>query len=245
MISNDDVFNDLLQQAKAVREYLKNKIFVDTSTLHPDTCEEASKCLGEHDAVFVAAPVFGASAVAAAGELIFAIAGPGQALDVVRPLIINVMGRSILEMGDDVRKSSLLKITGNVLVISFMEVIAEAHVFAEQTGIGNRQLEDFLGMMFGPVLESYSNRITTGAYAPPLDKAPGFSAALACKDMNHAISIAKSHSTRLPTLENALNHLNTAREYAGECLDSSALYGTARMEAGLPFWSQHSRQGNE
>lgn len=125
-----------------------------------------------------------------------------------------------------------------------MEVIAEAQVFAEVTGIGNQQLEEFIGNMFGPVLESYSKRITTGAYAPPLDTSPGFQAALASKDMKHALSIAASHSTRLPTLEIASNRLNSAREYAGECLDSSAIYGTGRMEAGLSFWSENSRQGN-
>jgi 3-hydroxyisobutyrate dehydrogenase-like beta-hydroxyacid dehydrogenase len=125
-----------------------------------------------------------------------------------------------------------------------MEVIAEAQVFAEVTGIGNQQLEEFIGNMFGPVLESYSKRITTGAYAPPLDTSPGFAAALASKDMNHALSIAASHSTRLPTLETASHRLMSAREYAGECLDSSAMYGTGRMEAGLSFWSENSRQGN-
>lgn len=125
-----------------------------------------------------------------------------------------------------------------------MEVIAEAQIFAEVTGIGNQQLEEFIGNMFGPVLESYSKRITTGSYAPPLDTAPGFSAALACKDMGHALSIAKENSTVLPTLETALGRLEKARKYAGECLDSAAIYGTGRMEAGLPFWSEKSRQGN-
>lgn len=132
----------------------------------------------------------------------------------------------------------------NVLVISFMEAIAEAQVFAEVTGIGNQQLEEFIGNMFGPVLESYSKRITTGAYAPPLDTSPGFAAALASKDMKHALSIAASHGIRLPTLEVASSRLASAREYAGECLDSSAIYGAGRMEAGLSFWSENSRQGN-
>jgi 3-hydroxyisobutyrate dehydrogenase-like beta-hydroxyacid dehydrogenase len=125
-----------------------------------------------------------------------------------------------------------------------MEVIAEAQVFAEVTDLGTQQLEEFIAQMFGPVLESYSKRITTGAYAPPLDKQPGFVASLACKDMKHALSIAESRLTRLPTLATAFERLNFAREYAGESLDSSAVYGAARREAGLSFWSGNSRQGN-
>ncbi|CAG8279383.1 unnamed protein product [Penicillium salamii] len=244
LISMDNVLTELLNTVLVAGDALKGKIFVDTSTIHPDTSEWAASRLGEYDAAFIAAPVFGASAVAATGKLIFAVSGPTMAVQTVTPFIKDVMGRSIIDMGEDVRKSSLLKISGNILVISFMEVIAEAQVFAEVTGIGKQQLEKFIGNMFGPVLESYSKRITTGAYAPPLDTSPGFAAALASKDMKHALSIAASNGTRLPTLEVASSRLASAREYAGECLDSSAIYGTGRLEAGLSFWSEKSRQGN-
>ena len=105
-------------------------------------------------------------------------------------------------------------------------------------------MEEFIGSMFGPVLESYSKRMTTGAWAPPLDTPPGFAVALASKDARHAITIAKDHGTRLPTIETALARMTAAREYAGESLDSASVYGTARLEAGLPFWSENSRQGN-
>jgi 3-hydroxyisobutyrate dehydrogenase-like beta-hydroxyacid dehydrogenase len=50
--------------------------------------------------------------VAAAGKLIFAVAGPAMAVETIKSLIMNVMGRSIIDMGEDVRKSSLLKISG-------------------------------------------------------------------------------------------------------------------------------------
>lgn len=132
----------------------------------------------------------------------------------------------------------------NIFVIGLQELVAEAHVFAEKTGLGTAQMEEFIGNMYGPVLESYSKRMTTGAYAPPLGTPPGFAAALAAKDAGHAVSIAEAHGTRIPALETALAHLKAAREYAGESLDSSSVYGAARMEAGLPFWSENSRQGN-
>ncbi|RAL02674.1 NAD(P)-dependent oxidoreductase [Aspergillus ibericus CBS 121593] len=243
MISNDEVLLDLVDQALSTDVSLEGKIFVDTSTVHPDTSALAAQRLGERGAAFIASPVFGASRVAAAGKLIFAMAGPAAALQTVRPQV-DVMGRAIIDLGEDVRKSSLLKITGNILVISFMEVISEAQVFAEVTGIGSQQLEEFIGNMFGPVLESYSHRITSGAYAPPLETPPGFAAALACKDMKHALSLAAEHHTRLPTVEIASSRLNAARDYAGENLDSAALYGIARQETGLPFWTANSRQGN-
>lgn len=132
----------------------------------------------------------------------------------------------------------------NIFVIGFQELIAEGLVFAEKTGLGTQQMEDFIGDMFGPVLQSYSKRMTTGAWAPPLDKPPGFAISLAVKDVGHAVSLGNQHGTQIPTLETALSRMNAAREYAGETLDSSALYGIARQDADLQFWSANSRQGN-
>ncbi|KAL4874790.1 6-phosphogluconate dehydrogenase family protein [Aspergillus karnatakaensis] len=242
MISNDTVLTTLLTQALSLPS-LQGKIFIDTSTIHPDTATAAAQNLLTAGATFIAAPVFGASPVAASGNLIFALAGPDPAIQTVKPYILNVMGRSIIPMGPEPRNSSLLKICGNILVISFMEVISESHVFAEKTGLGTAQLQSFIADMFGPVLESYSERITSGAYAPPLDTPPGFAAALASKDMGHALAIARGVGTRLPTVEVAEGRLRRAREERGEWLDSSAVYGIAREEAGLGFWSERSRQG--
>jgi 3-hydroxyisobutyrate dehydrogenase-like beta-hydroxyacid dehydrogenase len=93
-------------------ESLRGKVFVDTSTIHPDTSELVARRLGDRGADFIAAPVFGASPVAAAGNLIFAIAGPTRAVEKISPLVLNVMGKSIIHMGQEVQKSSLLKISG-------------------------------------------------------------------------------------------------------------------------------------
>ncbi|KAH8900684.1 6-phosphogluconate dehydrogenase family protein, partial [Thozetella sp. PMI_491] len=243
MISDDQVLSNLVAQAVDSGISLEGKVWVDTSTVHPETCAACAEKLAQKGATFVASPVFGASPVAVAGKLIFSMAGPTSAIDRVRPYVIDVMGRSIINMGEDVRKSSLLKISGNIFVIGFQELIAEAHVFAEKTGLGTAQLEEFIGSMFGPVLESYSKRMTTGAYAPPLDTQPGFAVALASKDARHAVTIAEDSGTQLPTIETALKRMTAAREYAGESLDSASMYGIARMESGLPFWNEKSRQG--
>lgn len=132
----------------------------------------------------------------------------------------------------------------NIFVIGFQELTAEAQVFAEKTGLGTRQMEQFISDMYGPVIESYSKRMTTGAYAPPLGTPPGFAVTLATKDAGHAIRIAKENGTRIPTIETALTRMEAAREFAGDSLDSSSVYGAARLEAGLPFWNENSRQSN-
>ncbi|KAI5460700.1 hypothetical protein BGZ63DRAFT_358467 [Mariannaea sp. PMI_226] len=244
MISNDDVLHDLVTRAINKGISLDGKIWVDTSTVHPQTCSESFGRLAQKGATFIASPVFGASPVAASGKLIFAMAGSATAVERLRPLILDVMGCRIIYMGEEVHKSSLLKISGNIFVIGFQELIAEGLVFAEKTGLGTHQMEEFIGEMFGPVMKSYSKRMTTGAWAPALETRPGFAISLAAKDVSHAISLGEQHGTRIPTLETALSRMTAAREYAGDSLDSSAVYGIARTDAGLSFWSENSRQGN-
>ncbi|KAL2881328.1 hypothetical protein SGCOL_003278 [Colletotrichum sp. CLE4] len=246
MISNDEVLDSLVSKVLDTwsSALLEGKIWVDTSTVHPDTAAKCSERLAKVGATFVASPVFGASPMAAAGQLIFAMAGPSAAIGKLRPFVVDVMGKSIIDMGEDVRKSSLLKISGNIFVIGFQELTAEAQVFAEKTGLGTRQMEQFIRDMYGPVIESYSKRMTTGAYAPPLGTPPGFAVSLAAKDAGHAVRIAEEHGTRIPTIETALSRMEAARKYAGESLDSSSIYGAARLEASLPFWNENSRQSN-
>lgn len=86
------------------------------------------------------------------------------------------------------------------------------------------------------------DRLTTGAYAPPLDSRPGFGVSLAIKDARHAMAMAEEQGVRLPGLEIARKNMEDARDYAGECLDSSSMYGTLRQQAGLEFWNEKSRK---
>ncbi|KAI3559673.1 6-phosphogluconate dehydrogenase [Colletotrichum abscissum] len=241
-VSNDAVLQETTNEI-IKSGHIKNKIYVDCSTVHPDTSAAVSKQITEAGGQFVAAPVFGASAMAAAGKLIFVTAGPESATSAISLYLNGVMGRSVIPMGTDVTKSSLLKIAGNIVVVSFMEVLSEAHVFAEKTGLGSPVLENMISDMFGPVLESYSKRITSGSYAPPPDGKAGFDVALAMKDLRHALTCAKDAGTKLETSEAALRHMEKAREFeAVRPLDSSSMYGAVRLEAGLDFYSDACKE---
>ncbi|KAJ9133750.1 6-phosphogluconate dehydrogenase family protein [Pleurostoma richardsiae] len=234
-VSNDQVLSEVARDIIASGD-IKGKVYVDCSTVHPDTSVKISKQIADAGGSFVAAPVFGAAPMAAAGKLIFVTAGPSEATDKISPYLKGVMGRSVIAMGTDVSKSSLLKIAGNICVVSFMEVLSEAHVFAEKTGLGSDILEAMVADMFGPVLESYSKRLTTGIYAPaPGDKA-GFDVDLAMKDARHALNCAKAVGARLEVSEVALKHMEEAKTLLpGRPLDSSSMYGTIRKDAGLDF----------
>ena len=146
--------------------------------MHPDTIGATSSELKDKNATFLCAPVFGGQGIAITGKLVFAIGGPNEARQTVKPLIQDVMGRTVIDCGDEATKSSLLKIAGyvssffffflshcpsnllprNIVTVSFMEAVGESQVFAEKSGLGTGPMDELIGEAFGPVAGGYSKR---------------------------------------------------------------------------------------
>lgn len=91
---------------------MAGKIFVDTTTVHPDTTKAVAATVSSRGAQFAALPVFGASPVAEAGKLLAAFAGPDQVLSAVSPYIKDVFAREVLVVAPEPEKALLLKTTG-------------------------------------------------------------------------------------------------------------------------------------
>lgn len=236
-ISDDSVLDSIVSEMLACS--LADKIVVDTSTVHPDTSVRASKILTEAGATFAAAPVFGASPVAEAGQLLFVVAGPSAATEAIAPYLKGVMGREVINLGEDVSKASLMKTSGNFITAAMMEIVAEAHVFAEKTGLGSEAMETLIKENYGPLAYTMSRRLTTGVYVPAKNEKPWSDLNLAIKDVGHGITAAEQAGAKLKTGEVVLGHLKEAREYAesqgARVMDSSSMYGVIRKDAGLDF----------
>jgi len=68
--------------------------------------------------------------------------------------------------GEEPAKSSLLKCIGNVLIMTTIEQIAEAHVFAEKSGLGTKHMASLIETMFPrPPHTVYSSKMVSGDYA--------------------------------------------------------------------------------
>jgi len=107
---------------------VKGKLFVDCSTVHPDTTHELCERLEGKGASFVACPVFGAPAMAEGGQLICVLAGSPSAVQKVKPYCKGVMGRAEIDAGQEPGKASLLKLLGNTFILSMVETLSEGHV---------------------------------------------------------------------------------------------------------------------
>ncbi|KAH8158597.1 hypothetical protein CIB48_g9642 [Xylaria polymorpha] len=237
--SDDAAVESIIGQIVSSGSELAGKIVVDTTTIHPNTTKEISRKLQALGVRFAATPVFGATPVAEQGKLLAVFAGPDDVYETIAPVLKGVIAREVLLVGREPEKATLLKTTGNFITAGLMELIAEAHVFAEKTGLGSDVLEKLLALNFGTVAHSISTRMTTGVYIPGDGETPWSDLNLALKDVGHGVDSAKQAGVSFKVGDTALEHLKRAKLYSEEnkerLLDSSSLYGIVRQDSGLDF----------
>jgi 3-hydroxyisobutyrate dehydrogenase-like beta-hydroxyacid dehydrogenase len=231
-VGDDDAINQTIDSA--LKGQTKGKLFVDCSTVHPDTTEGLAKKIVAAGAEFVACPVFGAPAMAENGQLICVLAGPKESVDRVKPFTKGVIGKAYVDFGGQpVGKATLLKVIGNTFILNMIETLSEGHVLAEKSGLGSDNLHQFIEIMFPGPYTAYSGRMMSGDYHKREE--PLFAVDLARKDARHAMALAKENGTRLKDVEVADAHLAQVKEHKGSAGDIAGIYGAVRQEAGLKF----------
>jgi 3-hydroxyisobutyrate dehydrogenase-like beta-hydroxyacid dehydrogenase len=213
---------------------VKNKLFVDCSTIHPDTTNAISKQVTDAGAHFVAMPVFGAPAMADSGQLVCVIAGPKELVEKVKPFTTGVMGRAFIDLsGQEPGKATLLKLIGNTFILNMVETLSEGLVLSEKTGLGVDNLHQFIETMFPGPYAAYSTRMRSGDYYKREE--PLFAVDLARKDARHAMKLAEDAGCRMRDVEVADKHLEAVKEHMGAKGDIAGIYGAVRKEGGLKF----------
>ncbi|KKA26369.1 hypothetical protein TD95_001413 [Thielaviopsis punctulata] len=210
------------------------KTFVDCSTIHPATTDALAARVLAHGAAFVTSPVFGAPAMADAGQLIAVLAGPAADVARVKPFYTGVIARGEIDMSDrPYGAATTLKILGNTFILNMVEQLAEGLVLAEKSGLGTAPLHDFVSQMFPGPYAGYAQRMLSGDYHERAE--PLFAVDLARKDARHALDIAAKAGVTMANVLTADKHLVKVKEKAGEVGDIAAIYGAVREESGLKY----------
>jgi 3-hydroxyisobutyrate dehydrogenase-like beta-hydroxyacid dehydrogenase len=231
-VGDDRAIKDTVDTA--LKTDVKGKLFVDCSTVHPETTDGLAKTIEENGAKFVACPVFGAPAMADSGQLVCVLAGPAAAVAEVKPYTTGVMGRTFIDFSDQPQGTAThLKIIGNTFILNMVETLAEGLTVAEKSGLGVDNLHKFIEALFPGPYAAYSTRMRSGDYHKR--KEPLFAVDLARKDAKHAMDLAKSSGSKMPNVEVADRHLEQVKEHMGERGDISSIYGAVRKENGLEF----------
>ncbi|KAF3047881.1 hypothetical protein E8E11_008476 [Didymella keratinophila] len=227
-VSDDNTLRSLVGQIASIGSPLKGKIFVDTTTVHPDTTTAVAEQLEQLGAVYIAAPVFGSTPVAQAGQLLVAVAGRASAVSVIEPYLEGVIARGVIRVGEDPAQALLLKTTSNMLTAGMMYLISEAHTLAEESGLPSSVLESLIEQNLGTYVHGVSKRMTSGAYIPAIGQAPQSSLELGIKDVQHGVDLARSKGMRLDVGEAYVEAAREAKQWSnenGRALDSSGVFG--------------------
>jgi 3-hydroxyisobutyrate dehydrogenase-like beta-hydroxyacid dehydrogenase len=180
----------------------------------------AAECASEHarrGQGYVAAPVFGNPDAARARQLY--VMAAGAAIDIERcRLLTDNLGQTFV-VGDDPVQANLIKLLGNIMTATTLEVLGETIAVFRKRGLDPKRFVDILTstMFAGRVHRIYGNKIVEESYAP------GFVMPLALKDVRLALAEAERTGVPMPSAAVVRDRLTAgiARGHAG--LDWTAL----------------------
>lgn len=230
MVSNDAALEAVTTGSGGVLERLgPGGIHLVTSTVAPATVAALAPLHAERGATYVAAPVFGRPDAAAAKKLWVIAAGPPQARNRVRP-ILEAIGQSVFDVGDDPQLANVIKLCGNFMIVSAMEAIAEAFTLAEKNGVPREIIYNVLTQTIfaNPLYQNYGRAIAQHHYSPA-----GFQLALGLKDVSLALQTGAGSQTPMPLASLLRDRLTAQMAKGRQDLDWSALALGVSEDAGL------------
>lgn len=172
---------------------LAGQVFVDMSSVAPQTSQKMAGLAAAKGAGYVDAPVSGGAAGAAAGTLTIMAGGAQADVDAVWPLF-EAMGKTIRHLGG-VGAGDAVKMVNNLLLGVNMAALAEALVLGVKSGLSAETMYEAIRNSSGAsyVLNAkMPNFIMKGAFAP------GFAIDLQYKDLELAVQSAKAMALPLP-----------------------------------------------
>jgi 3-hydroxyisobutyrate dehydrogenase-like beta-hydroxyacid dehydrogenase len=181
-----------------------------------------------HGQGYVAAPVFGNPAAAKARQLFIIAAGVPADVARCQP-IFDSLGQRTFVVGEDPQDANLVKLLGNMMSATALEMIGEAVAVVRKRGLDPQPFIDIMTstMFGGRAHKIYGDKIAREDYAP------GFVLPLVLKDVRLALAEAEKAGAPMPSVGVVRDRLITAlaRGYGG--LDWTALGLIAAEEAGL------------
>jgi 3-hydroxyisobutyrate dehydrogenase-like beta-hydroxyacid dehydrogenase len=204
-------------------------IHLSMSTISTAAASQLASEHARHGQGYVAAPVFGNPDAAKARQLFIVAAGVAADLERCRPLI-DSLGQQTFVIGADPANANLIKLLGNMMTATALEMLGEAVALVLKRGLDPKPFIDILpGTMFGGrVHKIYGDKIVRQSYAA------GFVMPLALKDVRLALAEAESAGAPMPSVSVVRDRLITgiARGYAD--LDWTALRAACRCKAPRP-----------
>jgi 3-hydroxyisobutyrate dehydrogenase-like beta-hydroxyacid dehydrogenase len=178
---------------------------------------------------YLATPVFGRPDAAAAAKLFIVAAGPAEQLERVRPLF-DAIGQKTFLVGEDAPAANLIKLSGNFLITTVIEALAEAFALARKQGVAPETvLEVLTGSLFAaPIYRNYGSMIAADKFEPA-----GFKLPLGFKDNRLLLAAAEEKAVPMPMASLVHDRFVAALAQGLGDADWSAIARVAYRNAGL------------
>ena len=217
--ASEDVFTMLSDDAAVESVFLseqgllsidvKDKLFIDMSTLKPNTVKMLAKKVSDASAYFIDAPVSGTVAPAAKGQLMFFCGGASEQIERARPLL-DILSRRIIHAGD-IGSGSLLKLVVNLPLAIYWQALAEAVSLGSSGDLSDE-------IMLDAIADSSAALAVLKMKIPVMlgeDLPVAFDMNSMVKDLKSILVTADESGLRLPTTTSALNVYIKAIEEGG------------------------------
>jgi 3-hydroxyisobutyrate dehydrogenase-like beta-hydroxyacid dehydrogenase len=188
------------------------------STVSPAVSADVATLASDAGLSYLRAPVSGNPSVVRAGNLTFIVSGPKEALTRAEPVLLAI-GPTIQYVGDG-EQARVVKLAVNLVIGGLAELMAEALVLAEASGVPRRELLEVMGNSAAgaPFVKYKTEPLLKDDYSAT------FTTALMEKDIDLILDAAQEADVALPVARELKALLRGAIEAGYGDDDFMALY---------------------
>ena len=244
-LADDRALEDVASQA--VPAARPGTILVDMSTVSPAASSRVASLADRASVEYLRAPVSGNPTVVRAGNLAIMVSGPREAFERAEELI-RAVGPTVYHVGER-EEARVLKLALNLMVAGLAQLMAEALVLGESSGISRSTLLEVMGesAVGAPFVKYKTEPLLRDDYSAT------FTTALMEKDIDLILEVARDASLELPLAHELKDLLRAAVESGYADHDFIALFlqlrnasrgdaaATTRSQVGVPSEQEVAR----
>lgn len=221
-----DVEAVVLGEAGVIEGAAPGTIYVDNSTIKPETARRIAAALEEKEVAALDAPVSGGDVGAQAGTLAVMVGGPENAFRQALP-VFEAMGNTITYVGES-GAGQVAKACNQVMVAAQMVAMGELLLLAQKAGVSPERVVAAIqgGAAQCWALDKKPARLFAG------ERGPGFKAYMMHKDLGIVMDTARAYGIPLPSAAISMQLYETMLQLGMRELDNSAVIGVLETMAG-------------
>ncbi len=230
MVADDHAVEDVIfGNGKIIDSLPAGSVHISMSTMSVAMSHRLVAAHRERKQHYIAAPVFGRPDAAAAAKIFIVASGPAQQIERCRSLF-DAMGQKTFVVGEEAPAANLVKITGNFLITTVIESLAEAFALIRKSGVDPAKFLDVVtGTLFSaPIYRTYGGMIAADNFEPV-----GFRMPLGMKDNRLALEAAEAASVPMPIASLVRDRMLAATAQGMGEADWAAIARISFREAGL------------